>query len=316
MDRLCSFEELRAALDWHVDRVLDAQQSLRQMFLMPNVLTQGEGDIHLSLNNNTKLLVQSVFESSARFERVQRRIKGVLGQLETTAAEDRLVASKLEVARTQVSRMFRDDLDPINGASKAIEQLNTLENEYPGRSDIPATIGWLYKKMKKFTDAREAFRRASELQCRDAQMFWHWSDMEARQEEWKEAMRVAQIGRKCASSEPSLLYCLGYAQSRLGCELTSNGQHESAKPLLKKAEQNLQAFLESTRAGGYLQQCRAHRALVLNADALSDGKAVAMYLKLWAEFAPSDPSLNREYSRMRVRFPENVPPIEDGLNAR
>lgn len=317
MDRPCTFDELRTALDWHQDRVLDAQQSLRQMFLMPKVVSQGDGDIRLSLNNNTKLLVQSVFASSARFERVQRRAKGVLGQLETTAAEDRLVSSKLDMARAQVSRLFREHLDMTAAAGKYIEELTALEERYPGRSDIPAMIGWLHKRLRKVTDAREAFKRSSELQCKDPQMFWHWSDMEAAEEEWEEAIRIAEIGRKHGPFDASLLYCLGYAQSRRGRELATEEQHSLATPLLKKAEKNLEAFLESSQAAcGFLQQCRTLRALVLNADALSDGKAVAKYVKRWVEFAPDDRNLRMEYERMRIRYPEQIPPIEDGLPVR
>ena len=54
---------------------------------------------------------------------------------------------------------------------------------------------------------------------------------------------------------------------------------------------------------------------VAHADAIWDGEAVAKYLKRWAEFAPTDPNLKIEYTRMRIHFPENVPPIEDGLKA-
>jgi tetratricopeptide (TPR) repeat protein len=202
-------------------------------------------------------------------------------------------------------------------AAKYIEELTALEERYPGRSDIPATIGWLHKRIRRVTDAREAFRRSSELQCKDPQMFWHWSDMEAAEEEWEEAIRIAEIGRKHVPSEASLLYCLGYAQSRLGRELAVEGQHSLAIPLLKRAEKNLEAFLESGQAGGgYVQQGRTLRALALNADAQSDGKGVAKYVKRWVAFAPEDRYLRMEYERMRIRYPEQMPPIEDGLPVR
>lgn len=311
MDRACSFEQLRAALEWHPDRVVEAQQSLRQMFLMPKLVPKSESEVLLSLNNNTKLLVKDVFASNARFERVQRRVKGILGQLETTAAENRLVSSKIEFARAHVSRLIRERAGPNDSISKAIEQMAALEAEYPGRCDVPAMIGWLYKKGGKLTDAREAFRRAAELQCKDSQMFWHWSDMEMAEGEWEEASRIAEIGRAIAPSDLSLLYCLGYAQNRRGCELATGDHSPSAVSLLKKAEHSLQAFVENTSTSkGYLQQSRALRSLVLNADARADGKGVAKYLKIWAEFSPEDSILQREYARMRLKFPEHVPPAE------
>jgi hypothetical protein len=313
MERPCLFDELCSALEWHSNRVLEAQQSLRQIFLMPKLIQQGEEQVRLSLSNNTKILVRQVFATSARYERVQRRVHGVLGQLETTSAENRLVSSKIDVARAQISRALREQSPVGELVTKAINQLNALDIKYPGRSDIPSTIGWLHKKVQRTTDARAAFKRSAELRCSDSQMYWHWSDLEILEEEWDEAIRVAELGRAIASSDPSLLYCLGYAQSRRGRELADNRQG-NATPLLKKAESNLLAFVDNdTFAKGNWQKSRALRALVLTSDALSDGKSVLKYLKRWAEYSPGDSTLTTEYERMRIRFPEDIPPAEQIL---
>ena len=314
MDRPCTFNELRAALSWHEDRVLEAQQSLRQMFLMPNVSQHDKGEVRLSLNNNTRILVHKVFSTALNFDRVRRRVQGVIGQLETSAQEDEAVESKLGIMRAQVSRVIRDGEDPGPLADTALQQLKSLEEQYPGRSDISGTIGWLLKRLGRITDAREAFRHAAELHSSDRQMYWHWSEMEAKEHEWKEAIRVADMGREEFPSDRNLLYVLGYAQARAGCEAAEVSDDKHAKQLLNKARHNLGAFVDNANTfTSFVQKCRAWRALVLAADALEDGKVVSEYLQGWVRAVPSDRDLETEYRRMRTRYPEYVMPLEDAM---
>jgi tetratricopeptide (TPR) repeat protein len=302
----CTIEQLRAALDWNVERIIDAQQDLRKLYLMPSFT--GEADSQkLVLNTNTSLLVQNVFKKDESFGRIKRAVDAVAGKLSPSADEQQTVERELRRITTTVTRSYGDK----NALEKSIETLKELNERWPSRADIHGTLGWVYKRMGLTTDARETYRRAHELGSKDNQVYWHWSTLEAEAEEWSEAARIAELGCKVNSKAFDLRQQLGYCLSRAGQQAYMEGDETRGLSLCKKAENTL------LKAAGLLQLEKRHsvrsryfRSLVLTAHSMKDGKVVNKYLLQWRQDLPTDSDFEFEYDRLRQIYSENIKPRE------
>ncbi|MCC7087251.1 MAG: hypothetical protein IT427_19790 [Pirellulales bacterium] len=72
----CKFDDLCRGLDWPNERLLDAIQQLRKMFLMPQF--DGTKSL-LALNNNIGTLVREVFKDSEAYRRTYRTMRAASG---------------------------------------------------------------------------------------------------------------------------------------------------------------------------------------------------------------------------------------------
>jgi tetratricopeptide (TPR) repeat protein len=298
----CTMEQLRVALDWNVERVVDAQQSLRNLYLMPTVT--GDADTQcMVLNTNTRILVERVFSKTEEFRRVKRSVDAVIGRLSPSAGEQQSVDQALRWVTTTVTRTSRQD----EALEQCVRRLAELNERWPGRSDINGMLGWVFKRMQRDTDAREAFRRAQELGSKEGHVYWHWSDLEAKAEEWTEAIRIAELGCKVSPSDAGMHQHLGYCYSRAGQEAMKTGDEKRGIILCKKAQVNLQQaadlpdldFRRSTRG-------KLWRSLVLNAHSMRDGEAVNRYLLEWRQGGPLDSAFEFEYERLRPHYPGHI----------
>ena len=147
------------------------------------------------------------------------------------------------------------------------------------------------------------FHRAYELNSAERDMYWHWSDMEAEAGEWDESIRAAEAGLKLFPSDRDLRFRAGYAQQRAAKELAVVDP-KRAEALARRATAHLLPILAGTT--DYISQ-KACRCLVLVAEVLNDGKAAAEYLKKWSTSGPVDYTFAREYDRLRLKFPDDIP---------
>jgi hypothetical protein len=299
----CAIDQLRRALDWDLSRVLHALEQLRLMFLFGSSNRIGD-DAKLSLNQNTKKLVLDVFAETESYRRVQRQMQASIGQLTTKRAEERHVLQILRKARLQVNRDCADEAEQL---------LCSLLSEYPARADIHANLGWTYKKKQRVTDAREQFRRAHELRCKDRDAYWHWSELEANEGEWTASEQAAEFGLAVFPDDQGLLFRKGYALHRRAKEEYCEGTGENVSRLCERAvsalEESLRARNAEERNSNILAQ--THRALVLTAETLGDGRRVRQYLERWADACQRDPTYYSEYERLRFKFPGNLPAVDD-----
>lgn len=301
-DGPCTLEQLRSALDWSIERLVDAQQSLRQLYLMPTVTGDAEA-LRIVLNTNSRILVQRVFEDTDRLRRVKRSVDAVLGRLAPSAAEQTEVAQALRWVVTALTRAFGDDA--VLG--QCIQRLEETKKKWPDRCDVSGMEGWVFKRMGRIADAREAFRRAVELGTSERHDYWHWSDLEAKAEEWSEAIRVAERGCKVNPSDAGLHQQLGYCLSRSGQEALRRGEKGPGHALCKRAEASLLRAAELLeRDSRSSVRGKLWRALVLNAHSMRDGGAVNRYLLEWRQRSPGETSFESEYDRLRLAYPEHI----------
>jgi tetratricopeptide (TPR) repeat protein len=311
MERPCALVELSAAAGWDQSRVVQAMTALQRMYLVQRVANRDGEAVHISLNTNTSLLVHKAFQGHARFGEVRRRVQGVLGKLRTTDDENRYVDSVLAKAHSQLKRCQQSGQEVDAEGARILDELARLESTYPGRDDIPGSIGWVYKKLGRITDARMSFKRAAEFSSRESQMYWHWADMETREGEYAEAVRVAEAGLLHAPKDTDLLTLLGEAENRLGRELVDAGNGVDATKLFKKSEAHLNMVLEKgIEAVGFHKYARAMRTMVLNGDGLKNGKMISECLEQWAKFDAASSVFRFEYQRMRAKYPEAIRPLE------
>jgi len=190
--------------------------------------------------------------------------------------------------------------------------LRGLLSKYPGRADIHANLAWTHKKQGRATDAREEFKRAHQLKCKDRDAYWHWSELETGQEEWTASEEVADFGLRVFPNDQALLFRKGYAVHRLAKERYSEeGTNNEVEKLCRKAlslmEDSLKAANAEQKNNNILSQ--TYRALVLTAETLRDGPSILRYLTDWNRRCPTDMHYQSEYERLRFKFPDHLPPL-------
>lgn len=304
----CTVDDLVKGLNWDLYKFSDVLNQLKLMFLVPS-RKQIEDDTRLALNQNTKKLVLDVFDGTDSYRRVKRQMRAARGELSTKRSEERLVSQALRRARLLVNQCRPQEAEQL---------LRDLLSKYPGRADIHANLAWTHKKQGRATDAREEFKRAHQLKCKDRDAYWHWSKLEAGQEEWTASEEVADFGLRVFPNDQALLFRKGYAVHRLAKERYSEeGTNNEVEKLCRKAlslmEDSLKAANAEQKNNNILSQ--TYRALVLTAETLGDGPSILRCLKDWNRRCPTDMHYQFEYERLRFKFPDHLPPLQDSIAA-
>jgi hypothetical protein len=290
----CRVEDLCRGLDWSDERLSDATQQLRKMFLMPSRNTAAEPD-NLALNRNTQTLVRDVFNGTEAFRRTERLMNAARGALRTKRSEDEHVAAVLRRAALLV-KQWR--------AKEAEAELQVEVEKYPGRADLLGTLAWTQKKCGDFAAARMNFRRSHELGCNQCDTYWHWSHMEAQNEEWKASADAAELGIEKVGPEQGLLFRLGYALHRQGRELILEG--DDGHKLCRRGQEVLERArnLRDSEHRNYSLRSEINRAIVLNLEALDEGELLARHFARWQNECPGDSDCESEYQRLRKSYPQ------------
>lgn len=292
----CKYDDLAGGLDWGDDRLASALQQLRKMFLMP---TKGKDGSTLALAQNTQALVREVYSGSEAYRRVERNIKSIVGNLKTSASEDKSVESILKHCRFLSHKQDHEEAERI--------LLEAVDN-FPGRSDIHANLAWTQRKRKDYASARMNFQRAHELGKCNADAYWHWSEMEASNQEWGASATASENGIKKYPYDQGLLFRHGYALHRQGRELTVEGECESGYRLSLKADRILRQALErgDDARRNYTLIYQIYRAIVLNLESLEDVESLGGALNEWSSVCPEDDICRSETMRLRAKFPQLI----------
>jgi hypothetical protein len=264
------------------------------MFLMPDVDTS-TGKHLLALNRNIGTLATEVFRGSAAYRRTERLMKAAKGELQTKRSEDQRVEACLRRARLLVSQ---------NALKEAETIVSDALKDFPARADIYATLAWINKKARDFASARMHFTRAHELGCKDRDMYWHWSEIEANNFEWKASADAAALGIAKFGDEQGLLYRHGYALYRQGRELIVEEKSPDGARFCKRAQTVLEkaASNHSAEDRNYTLRSQIFRAIALNLETLEEWSALADHFSEWGTAVPNDPYLRKEYERLRHRL--------------
>jgi hypothetical protein len=293
-----SLIEIRGITGSRPDQLVPALGELQGLFLIPKpVLIEGEE--RYQINANTRLLINELFGSTDQWRRLDNARRSLKGELPTAGSK-------------QVQGLIRQAVLMVRqheqGNAEAL--LKGALVKYPNDANLLAFLGFVYKASEppRVADARETFRRASELKCSNVEMYKHWTRMESEQREWTRAAEAAERGLKWQADNRELLYAAGYARSRLARELAGGQHHERARQESENAHRLLERALKSPEAlevGERRLSSDLYRALALNCDALEDAAGVYRYLDLWLTEHPDDGIARSEYSRLseKYRFP-------------
>ncbi len=150
------------------------------------------------------------------------------------------------------------------------------------------------------------FKRAHELGLDDRDAYWHWSEMEAANGEWKASAESAELGLEKFRNDQGLLFRLGCALHRQGKELIIEGDSAGGDKLCRRAHTFLEQALNirTSEDRNFTLRGQLHRAIVLNLEAINDGVTLTRQLALWQRELPNDGYFQREYERLREKYPQ------------
>jgi tetratricopeptide (TPR) repeat protein len=276
--------------------IVGALKALQRLFLVPKP-TLHEGEQRFNVNINTRMLVKKVLGSSEMYRRLESAFSAISGEARTPTR-------KKEIASAIRKATF---LVRSREAVQAETLLNTSLDKFPNDPDLLAFLGWVYKAFSppRVTDARESFRRAWQLQCKNEGMYKHWSRMELDQGEWGKAAEAAEHGLKLAGDTRLLFFLAGYAHSRLGKELAAGLHRERAKSELTKAKAHLSKALKAPQSLESRERglnADIYRAIVLTCEGLGDVASMREYFDCWRKEHPDDPDAQTEWARLSPRF--------------
>jgi tetratricopeptide (TPR) repeat protein len=299
-----SFVEIREMTGYSADQLAAALGELQGLFLLPKpVLIEGEG--RYQVNTNTRLLVDELFRSTDNWRRLENARRSLRGDLPT--AGNKQVQGLIRQAVLMVRQREQQEAEVL--------LKNALE-KYPSDPNLLAFLGWVYKASEppRITDARATFRRASELRCKNVEMYKHWARLEIEQREWTKAAEAAEQGLRWDANNRELLYAAGYARSRLARELAGSLHPERARQECETAQGLLERAVKSPEkleVGERRLSSDIYRALVLNCDALDDAGGVYKYLDSWLAEHPDDGNAWSEYGRLseKHKFPARKRPF-------
>lgn len=311
-----------AGRELNLDRVQNSLAELQKLFLVPRPRIV-EDIPRFTLNQNTRDLVLDVMRdrNPDLFEKIDAAVRATSGNA-TASRRDRLVVGNY--IRQAVS------LVKLDRHREAEQTLKKGLESIPETPDLYGHLGWVYWRWKPYpraTDARENFKRASELKCRNADMYFHWCQLEKENRAWTRMSEAAKTGIKVIEDDLNLHYLAGYAHSRLAYDLLSYDQLERAEDEAEEALRNLENVLidpELLEPGQYRLHSMAFQSMVLTMRTLArimatrrDDRGINENLKVlgdtlrrWNAEHPGDPN----YSRIKDDTLRFYPSIQNQLH--
>ena len=307
-------KELGMLANLSTKRTNDALDDLQNRFFIsrPSLI---EGMPRFDLNANTRRLVVDLSEKSDQLTNDLKRVRGaytaMFGDVYSNRSRQSVVSGIVEQAVAWVR------VENTLEAERVVEDGLT---RFPEDPDLHGIAGYVFKKStpRRTTDARERFRRASQLKSRNPRMYQHWVDLEVEDRSLDGELEASAAWTKAFPQDPRAAFAYGTAQTRVGQRLLGELQHNRGMQMLRDAERSLSAALvplEKVRTGEYGLHGKVHRAMVLNAAALYGSlqdshwlDALASRLETWRAEHPTDPAVAIERDRLRRRFPQATLP--------
>lgn len=308
-----SFAEIEQITGFSTEIINAALKELQSIFLVmkPKLV---EGEQRFEVNVNTKALLREVYGASDQFRRIEEAHQAISGEMEMMGSGD-------------VGAIIRQAILFLK-SQKYGESEDLLKNaisKYQAHPDLFGVLGFVYKSWlpPRVTDARENFKRASQLNCKNSEMYEHWAKLEMREQEWTKAAEAVDKGLKKFPDNKILLYLGGYARSRLAKDLSRGLHFEKEEKELYEAGRLLKAALKAkSEIRGKGLDADIYRAMVLNIEQSIENlrrrkerlepksepnidpliNEMKSYFKLWRGEYPADPNVTSEWERIRNRY--------------
>jgi len=273
--------EISAITGYSQDLVINSAGSVQKLFLLskPRFI---DGAERFAVSPNTRSLVLARFQGSDALRRLQSAYR---------EASNKKVTG---IARSEVGRAMRHifSLERLGQLEKAEAAVKSALQQYPSNADLIGQLGILLSQWKphpRANEARENFRRASELRCNRERPYSKWAELELGLKEYSSASEAADVGLTLAGRTPKLLFLAGQARSLLGQELRRQVHQDRAATALREARALLKASLEASEANSRERSTyrRALLALAHTERALGRRKQA-----------------NKLFDRLRSEFPQ------------
>lgn len=308
LDQPATSAEAKAVANLTWANWADAVDELHRLFLIsrPGII---EGLPRYALNSNTKLLVLSIMEDSYELTKVKQAVRAISGESYRDTERRKSVGTYIN----QASALIREGDCPA--AEKTIKAgLQKLDQD----PDLMGALGWVYKCFtpQHFEDARDCFRRAAELNCKNFEMYRHWYEMEEQAGSWNGAAEAAEAALKVFPKNQLWTFRQGYALSWHG-QLLARQLQPRARVYLARAQKiliNLSKQLRFTVPLNADLHMKTLRAASLNSAAsysVAPDKEKQRYLtqlistvKEWTTEYGSEPSVDYEAHELISKYPE------------
>lgn len=252
-------EQLRILSAQDEETLATSMAELQRLFLMRHP-SDIEGVLHVSMNSNTSVLVREVFSETDNWTRIQNVFREV-----TSDAPHRRSIPRVKDAITQA--LFLSKSDRYEEAEETL--LNAIE--VAESATLQSALGYVYKiwwPTRRSTDARSAFKRASDLESTDIRTYVHWTMVEFDEHEYSAAIEVAKLGQSIRPDSRELLYWEARARDALARSLSVQAQPSraldelnAASDLLMRAQIPLDEIGEGWR--DYEMNSKIYRARAL-----------------------------------------------------
>jgi len=287
-----SFAEVESILEISEDRILVALSELQTLFLFPKPKVL-EGEQRFELNSNTRKLVRLVEGGTDQYGRIETKAKAIHGKLP-------------DVGRGLVAALIRQGFLLLNaGKHQEAEQLLLqAADKYPQAADVQGFIGFLYRRLERFTDAAKHFEAAYKLKCISRDAYRHWVKMEMSLKEWTRAIAAADKGIRMIPSFYELHALRAECKLRSGQDFAARLQTEKAVKLWSETVEELVKLISVPDRIQQVEKtphAQMYNILIICLDLLGNYKALHTHFQNWKREHPEDPRIKSQREHIERR---------------
>jgi len=293
-----SLTEIQVITGRSLDQIISEMSSIQNLFLVsrPKLI---DGEARFDVNMNMRRLILNTYQNVPTFSNLKKRYDGLLGRI--NIKEKNNIASYNQKA-VSFQRLGQHE--------EAEHLLLTALARYPNNPDLTAQLGMIYSHWlptRRLADARDQFKLATKLGCRQEWMYRAWARMEIDDEAWSAAIEAAEAGINAGYKTKELYSLAGLAHSLYGQYWKRNFQYSRAEQEWLLADELLRLGLKDPEElADYAerkQNSRVFRALVINCEQLGQTKDMYRFLDEWQREYPNDPFVSREVERISNKYP-------------
>jgi len=280
-----SFAELESILELSEDRLLSALAELQTLFLFPKAPAV-EGEQRYQINLNTKRLVRLVEGSTAFYARIDSRSKALTGKLPL-------------IGQGIMSSLIRQALLRVNAGQHAEAEtilLGAIE-KYPHAPDLHGILGYAYRRIGRFADARAQFEAAFKLKANSPEMYLQWVRLEIAEKEWSKAVAVAERALKILPDAYEIIERKVYALRQAGFDLHRGRHNEKAAKMWTEAVEEVKRRIkppEALQPGARELNASMYYTIVVCLDMLGRIRDRNHWLENWEKEHPDDPLVAKQ----------------------
>lgn len=230
-----TFDDIQKITEFNEEIVSASLKELQKLFLVSTPVLL-EDFLTFEVNLNIKMLVEACYKDSYKYNQIKHSYKSIYKN--TNKPDSKEVAAVIR----QSTLYIRNSEFEL-----AKELIDKGLNKYKNNPDLIGMLGFIFKTWqpkRRIIDARESFRRAAQLDSKKEALFKHWCEMELEENEWDNAIDVANKGICVNPESKTLHYYLAESFIRKGRNQQSSLFREKALKNFYQAREVLDSALK------------------------------------------------------------------------